>query len=70
MPLSLTTVIPQLLAVLAREGCIVTIDAMGAQPSIAQAIRDRGADYVLAVKDNPPLLAESSRFIKGKPPGR
>jgi hypothetical protein len=32
---------------------------MGTQPNIAQAIRDRGADYVLAVKDNQPTLAVS-----------
>ena len=43
----------------ALEGCLVTIDAMGTQPSIAQAIRDRGADYILSLKDNQPLLAES-----------
>jgi predicted transposase YbfD/YdcC len=53
------TAIPELLATLALEGCIVTIDAMGTQPNIAQAIRDRGADYVLAVKDNQPTLAAS-----------
>ncbi len=53
------TAIPELLATLALEGCIVTIDAMGTQPGIAQAIRDRGANDVLAVKDNPPTLAES-----------
>jgi predicted transposase YbfD/YdcC len=53
------TAIPELLATLALEGCIVTIDAMGTQANIAQAIRDRGADYVLAVKDNHPTLAES-----------
>ena len=53
------TAIPELLATLALEGCIVTIDAMGTQPNIAQAIRHRGADYVLAVKDNQPTLAES-----------
>lgn len=35
------TAIPELLATLALEGCIVTIDAMGTQPDIAQAIRDR-----------------------------
>jgi predicted transposase YbfD/YdcC len=29
------------------------------RPAIAQAIQDRGADYVLAVKDNQPKLAES-----------
>jgi predicted transposase YbfD/YdcC len=53
------TAIPELLATLALEGSIVTIDAMGTQPNIAQAIRDRGADYLLAVKDNQPRLAES-----------
>ena len=53
--------IPELLSTLALEGCIVTIDAMGTQANIAQAIRDRGADYVLAVKDNQPLLADSIR---------
>lgn len=55
------TAIPELLATLALEGCIVTIDAMGTQPSIAQAIRERGAEYVLAVKDNQPGLAASIR---------
>lgn len=53
------TAIPELLATLALDGCIVTIDAMGTQPSIAQAIRDRGANYLLSVKDNQPTLAES-----------
>ena len=53
------TAIPELLATLALEGCIVTIDAMGTQPSIAQAIRDRGADYILSVKGNQLTLAES-----------
>lgn len=53
------TAIPELLATLALEGCIVTIDAMGTQPSIAQTIRKRGAHYVLAVKDNQQSLAVS-----------
>jgi predicted transposase YbfD/YdcC len=53
------TAIPELLATLALEGCIVTIDAMGTQPNIAQAIRDRGANYILSVKDNQPKLADS-----------
>jgi predicted transposase YbfD/YdcC len=55
------TAIPELLATLALEGCIVTIDAMGTQPKIAQAITDRGADYILAVKNNQPKLADSMR---------
>lgn len=44
---------------LALEGCIDTIEAMGTQPNIAHSIRARGADYVLAVKNNQLLLAES-----------
>ena len=55
------TAIPELLATLALEGCIVTIDAMGTQANIAQAIRDQGADYILAVKANQPTLADSMR---------
>ncbi len=55
------TAIPELLATLALEGCIVTIDAMGTQANIAQVIRDRGADYILALKDNQPTLAASVR---------
>ena len=50
------TAIPILIEALALEGCIVTIDAMGCQKEIAKAITDRGADYLLAVKDNQPTL--------------
>ncbi|BCX80698.1 transposase [Methylomarinovum caldicuralii] len=55
------TAIPALLETLALKGCVVTLDAMGTDPKIAKAIRDRGADYVLAVKDNQQGLAESIR---------
>lgn len=53
------TAIPLLLELLDLRGCIVTIDAMGCQTEIAAAIRDRGADYVLAVKDNQPTLHQA-----------
>jgi predicted transposase YbfD/YdcC len=53
------TAIPVLLEALLLKGAIVTIDAMGTHGHIAQAIRDKEADYVLAVKDNQPKLAES-----------
>jgi predicted transposase YbfD/YdcC len=43
------TAIPELLAVLAIAGCVVTIDAMGCQREIAAAIVEKGADYVLAL---------------------
>jgi predicted transposase YbfD/YdcC len=44
--------IPKLLDMLAIEGAIVTIDAMGCQRDIAQKIIDKKADYVLALKGN------------------
>jgi predicted transposase YbfD/YdcC len=50
------TALPALIRVLALEGCIVTIDAMGCQTAIAQAIVDQGGDYVLALKENQPML--------------
>ena len=46
------TAIPALLDVLLLKGCIVTIDAMGCQTDIAQKVVDKGADYVLALKEN------------------
>jgi predicted transposase YbfD/YdcC len=50
--------IPKLLEMLAIEGAIVTIDAMGCQRAIAQKIVDKKADYVLALKGNQGLLCE------------
>lgn len=50
------TAIPALLALLDVSGCIVTIDAIGCQKDIAQAIVDGQADYVLALKENHPRL--------------
>ncbi len=44
--------IPKLLDMLAIEGAIVTIDAMGCQREIAQKVLDKKADYVLALKGN------------------
>lgn len=52
------TAIPKLLEVLELAGAIVTIDAMGCQTEIADKIRDKGADYVLAVKGNQEHLEE------------
>lgn len=46
------TAIPDLLEVLAIKGCMVSIDAMGCQKNIAIKIRDKEADYLLAVKEN------------------
>ncbi len=56
------TAIPRLLHLLEIAGCIVTIDAIGCQLAIAQAIVDLDADYTLAVKQNQGHLYED---VKG-----
>src|SRR3984885_8441171 len=50
--------IPALLDLLAIEGAILTIDAMGCQRAIAQKIIDKKADYILALKGNQGTLRE------------
>jgi predicted transposase YbfD/YdcC len=50
--------IPALLDLLAIEGAILTIDAMGCQRAIAQKAIDKKADYVLALKGNQGSLRE------------
>jgi predicted transposase YbfD/YdcC len=52
------TAIPQLLALLELTGATVTIDAMGCQRKIAEAIVDKGADYILALKGNQSTLQQ------------
>jgi predicted transposase YbfD/YdcC len=48
--------IPKLLALLDLRGSTVTIDAMGCQKAIVEAIVNKKADYVIAVKENQPTL--------------
>ena len=55
--------IPQLLELLAISGCIVTTDAMGCHPQIAQQIVDSDADYVLALKANQGQLYEDVKLL-------
>jgi predicted transposase YbfD/YdcC len=50
--------IPKLLDMLAIEGAVVTIDAMGCQRLVAQKIVDKKADYILALKGNQGTLRE------------
>jgi predicted transposase YbfD/YdcC len=52
------TAIPELLKILQISGCIVTIDAIGTQTNIAEAIVAAKADYVLSVKENQGHLYE------------
>ena len=46
------TAIPALLELLDIAGAIITIDAMGTQTEIVRLIRQKKADYVLALKSN------------------
>lgn len=50
------TAIPALVERLDLAGALVSIDAMGCNPTIAHSILDAEADYLLAVKDNQPTL--------------
>jgi len=61
------TAIPLLLERLALTGALVTTDAMGCQREVAQAVIDRGGDYLLAVKDNQPSLHDEARRLLDDP---
>lgn len=68
------TAIPVLPARLAEagglQGVLVPIDAIATNGTIAQAIRDAGADHLLAVKANQPTLrAEVEAAFAAAPPG-
>lgn len=57
--------IPELLRALDLAGSLVTIDAMGCQKQIAQAIGEAEADYVLALKANQGTLhGEVESFLE------
>jgi predicted transposase YbfD/YdcC len=55
------TAIPKLLDLLDIKGATVTIDAMGCQTEIAKKIREKKGNYILAVKDNHPMLHQDIR---------
>lgn len=57
------TAIPELLQLLELSGCIVTIDAMGCQKTIAAAIVEQKADYILALKGNQGKLYEDVQWL-------
>lgn len=52
------TAIPELIRILALDGCVVTIDAIGCQREFAEQITEQEADYVLALKENQGRLYE------------
>ena len=66
------TAIPLLLERLAEDGglkgAVVTIDAIACNGTIAKAIRDTGADYLLAVKANQPTLRKEIEDVFAQAP--
>lgn len=62
--------IPALLAMLAIEGAVVTIDAMGCQRAIAEQIVNQKADYVLALKGNQGTLCEDVEIFAAEQKAR
>lgn len=62
--------VSQLLHHLALEGAIVTMDAMGCQSALVQAIVAQKGEYILAVKGNQTRLHEALRdfFAMPNPP--
>jgi hypothetical protein len=56
-----------LVALLTLDGCIVTANAMHRQRATAEAILERGGDYVLAVKGNQKTLLEGIQLLLDDP---
>ena len=52
------TAIPELLDALDLRGTTVTLDAVGCQRAIVEKIIEKKADYLIAVKNNQPTLAQ------------
>lgn len=63
------TAIPLLLERLQLTGALVTIDAIATQTRIAETILARGADYLLALKDNQKSLAQEVALFFDGPDG-
>lgn len=58
------TAIPELLKVIDVEGAIITIDAAGCQKAIVKDIKERGGDYIIALKGNQDTLyAEAQNYF-------
>jgi predicted transposase YbfD/YdcC len=55
--------IPALLDMMAIEGAVVTIDAMGCQRAIAKKIGDKKANYIIALKGNQGTLHEDVKLF-------
>ena len=61
------TAVPELLDALEIAGCIVTLDAIHCQTETVETIVNKGADYVLPVKENQPRLLEALQGLFDDP---
>lgn len=61
------TAIPELLDKIQIKGQIITIDAMGTQKGIAEKVRKKRADYVLALKGNQMGIYEDIKLYLSDP---
>lgn len=63
------TVLPGAMAMVWLTGTLVSVDAMGTHRSIAEQILMQGGDYLMALKDNQPILRDlvENMFKVGKP---
>jgi predicted transposase YbfD/YdcC len=58
--------VPKLLEMWDVKGDVVTADATNCRKEIAQKIREKGADYILAVKENQPrLYGDIKEYFEG-----
>jgi len=66
------TQVPELLDLLDIKGGIVTADAMNCQKEIAAKIKEKKADYVLALNGNQPAMEKEVKayFDDRKPGGK
>lgn len=55
--------IPELLELLDIENCVISIDAMGCQKSIAQKVIDGKGDYVFGLKGNHKTLSQEVKEV-------
>lgn len=57
------TAVPELLRLLEIKGCLITVDALNTQKETVCEIREQGADYICALKENHPTLHAEVRGI-------
>ena len=57
------TAIPKLLEMLAIDGSVVTIDAMGCQKKIAKKIKESNGEYIFSLKGNHGTLHEEVKLF-------